>query len=182
MCRAAAAASLVLPLAAGATVRIDVEISSLGGNLWHYDYILSGETFNAPPAAPGPHGFSIYFDYAVYGALSNESTTNATWDMFSEQPDAGFLRDGLFDALAGDSPSSTGAPFGIDFEWVGTSTPTGIQRFEVYTCADVDCFSLTVVQEGNTRPAATPLPGSLALIAVGLIGLGLRRARRTDDS
>lgn len=180
--RVAAATALVLPLSAGAAVSIDVEITPLGGNLWHYDYILSGETFNAPPGA-GPNGFSLYFDYSLYGALSNESTTNSTWDLFVEPPDDGFFLDGLFDALAATAPAETSAPFGIDFEWLGTGTPTGIQTFEYYSCSNASCTSFTSINTGTTqRQAGIPLPGSLALIAAGLLGLGLRRARRSVDS
>jgi hypothetical protein len=177
----AAATALALPVAASASVGIDVEVSEIGGGLWHYDYILSGDSFNAPPAAPGPHGFSLYFDYTLYGALGNGSTANATWDLIVEQPDAGFFLDGLFDVLALSTPAGTSQPFGIDFEWLGSGAPTGIQAFEYYYCSDANCDVITDSASGTTRSAAIPLPGSLALVAAGLIGLGLRRARRRSS-
>lgn len=178
----AAAAALALPLSAGAAVSIDVQISQVAGSIWRYEYILSGDSFQAPPTAPGPHGFSLYFDYTRYSGLANESTTNASWDLFVEQPDGSFFLDGLFDALAASSPAGTGAPFSIDFEWLGAGTPTGVQAFDYYTCADVACAGFSDVQSGTTAPVATtPLPGSLALIAAGLLGLGLRQARRTKN-
>jgi hypothetical protein len=177
----AAALAVALPLSAGAGVMIDVEVSEVGGGIWHYDYFVSGELFNAPPAAPGPHGFSLYFDYELYGALSNESTTNTTWDLFVEQPDEGFFLEGLFDALAASTPAETSAPFGVDFEWLGMGTPSGVQRFEYYTCVDAVCSGFTDLWRGTTaRAQPTPVPGSLLLVGAGLMGLRLRQGLRSD--
>jgi hypothetical protein len=180
--RLAAALALALPLSAGASVSIDVVVSQVSGTTWHYDYVVSGATFNAPLDA-GPHGFTLFFDPALYGTLSNESTLNSTWDLFVDQPNAGLFLDGLFDALAVSTPAGTDQPFGIDFEWLGTGTPTGIQAFDYYTCADINCSNLSDLQSGTTTlggtpPSPMPLPGPLALIAAGLIGLGLQQARR----
>ena len=175
--RFAAAFALTLPLSAGASVSIDVEVSQVSGTTWHYDYFVSGATFNAPPGA-GPHGFTLFFDPVLYGVLSNASTLNSTWDLFVGQPDAVFSFEGLFDALAASTPAGTDEPFGIDFEWLGAGVPTGVQPFESYTCNDDDCFGLTITDSGNTSPVAMPLPGPLALIAAGIIGLGLQRTRR----
>lgn len=174
----AAATLLALPLSAAAAPIIEVEVSQVSGSTWHYDYSVSGVAFNEPPAAPGPHGFTLYFDYSLYGSLSNESTANADWDLLVLQPDSGFFLDGLFDALALSTPAGTAERFGIDFEWLGAGRPSGVQDFEVYYCGDADCSNITDFGTSTTTVAATPLPGSLALIGAGLLALRWQRGRR----
>lgn len=177
--KVAAATVLALPLSAGA-LTINVEVSQVSGNLWHYDYFLSGEVFNAPSGA-GPHGFTTLFDYTLYGPLSNPSTTNSAWDILVDDPDSTLFFDGIFDALAQSTPAGTGAAFGVDFVWLGTGTPTGIQPFEVYSCSDATCTGFSDLRTGTTAPVPTPLPATLLLMGAGVAGFALRRALRADD-
>jgi len=168
------AALLGLPLTAQA-LSIGVSATPLGGALWRYTYLLAGESFGAD------EGFTILFDYNLYGALSNP-TAGTDWSALTvdpvSDPGTSTYSDGFFDALALVNAASFADPFSVDFEWLGAGTPPGSQPFEVYVCTSPGCATLEshpTIAGGTT--GAIPLPGSLALTAAGLLGLGLGRGR-----
>lgn len=168
---AALAAGLAVPMTASA-LAIDVTTTDLGGGTWQYSYVLSGGSFNQD------EGFTIFFDYTLYGTLSNP-VANGDWDPIVAQRDLGAPADGYFDALALVNGASLVDPFMVDFVWLGTGTPPGNQRVETYSLAGGGFQDTTPpggIVTGGT--GAMPEPAPLALLAAGLIGLGVQRAKR----
>lgn len=165
----ALAVALTVPLPAAA-LSISYSTALISGNLWQYTYEFDNAAFNEN------EGVSIFFDYQLYGPLSNPlPSSDPGWDTFAIDPDPLNSFDGFYDLLAlADGPSLAG-PFSVQFEWLGSGTP-GAQPFETYTCNDADCFDIRITGRGMTAPTGDiPVPAPLALIAAGLGMLGLGR-------
>lgn len=148
---------LLLPLAAGAsTIRfeaLDLADTVPGQDRWQYTYAVSGFAF------PQNHGFSIFFDPAVYTALESPPAVNADWDIIVLQPDVLLPDEGLYDALALANDAGLTDPFVVTFTWLGTGSP-GAQPFELYDA------SFQAIEQGITVPVPEPTTGILLLLGL----------------
>ena len=143
-----------------------------GQDHWQYRYAVSGYTFDVD------HGFSVYFDPALYANLDDPPAVNADWDSIAVQPDPALPSEGFFDALALTSGASLADPFVVAFTWLGSGgTAPGSQPF---TVNQFDAFGeLSILETGRTVPAdSIPAPPPLILIAMGLAALARRRRQR----
>ena len=168
MLRCVAALALGFSSAASA-VTITYQVTDLpdvvaGEDLWKYSYTVSG-SFGAFG------GFNILFTPTLYKSLENPPpAVNGDWLVSTTEPDAGLPADGLYSATALVSNPSLADPFTVSFVWLGRGNP-GAQPFEVFD----DTFA--VLEIGQTQlpgPAQAPLPGTAALLCLGLLGLRVR--------
>ena len=165
-------ASLLLGVCttAGAT-RVLYELTALSpSGRYEYTYSVVNDTLGIPISE-----FSIFFSYGVFTDLTPVSTP-ADWDPLTVDPATilGAPVDGFYDALTWTAPIGPGATLGgfsVEFYWSGAGLP-GPQAFEV-----VDPETFEMLQSGITRPAVSmPEPGSLLLLAIGLVGIRAMRS------
>lgn len=160
-----------LAFAAQASIVVQYNSTSLGGDDWRLDYTLSG-------AAPdgGFNGLTIYFDSASVTALADEEGP-AGWDLLLIQPDLAIPADGLFDVLhtAGPLLGPVGpTAFSVV---VSAGVRPGAQSFELYLS---DSLGFTIVAAGTTVPVSSvpePPTAALMLLALGAVALRARSAR-----
>jgi len=148
---------------------VDLADTTSGEDLWQYDYSVSDYTFNTN------YGFTIYFDYTLYGDLKDPPTSpNSDWTVLTWDPDIFLPDDGAYDAQASVNGASLADSFQVDFIWLGSGNP-GSQSFEVYD------NNWDVKESGNTAPV--PEPGTILLVGSGLLGLvGLKRKQKQWNS
>ena len=154
---------------------IEYEATSLGGNTWEYVYTVENDSL-----AVDIENFAVFFDLGLYENLAVGSSTPADWDPLVLQPDPLLPDDGLYDALAlvvGIAPGDSLGGFAVQFDFLGSSAP-GDQFFEVFDVNfNVLDSGFTEEAETDTTDPSVPSPGTLLLIALGL--LGLRTVRRS---
>lgn len=170
-----AAALVVYPSGAGATT-IEYQATHLGGNLWQYDYVITGGTFDAQ------QGFAVSFDGSLYEDLQAVLPSPLGWDVLLINPDTVLPSDGLYDALAQvDNPSFVG-PFSVSFTWLGSAgAAPGSQAFEVYQSDDsgvLESIGGGVTTQREALPVPEPSVPSLLVAAVWGWMLRARRDRR----
>lgn len=149
---------------------IDFTSTSLGGNQWRYDYVVTNNTLQS-----AIEEFTIYFDQSLFGLLSAPQAPQG-WDPLVLQADVNIPAAGLYDALAlngGIGVGASGGGFSVVVEYFGAGTP-GAQHFTVS-----DPLSFAELDAGQTGDALVPipLPAStwLLLGAMGAMGAALRR-------
>lgn len=163
----AAALCCRAPSASASPASISYSLTDLGSvqnGLWQADYTVEGYNFHAG------EGLTIYFDYGLYADLAIVSAP-AGWDALTYDPDMVFgVKDaGALDAMATvDSPSLSGV-FSVQFTWLGEEAP-GAQNFEIHGS------DYCVIESGQS--SHVPIPGSLLLLANGLLGILFVRNRR----
>lgn len=170
---------VVLLLASTAqAATITYTTTDLGGGQWQYDYVVSGNTFNAF------EGFSVFFDPALYEALTDEATTNSPWLLSVLQPDIVLPDVGIFDAIALADGASIANTFSIRFTYLGIGVP-GSQAFELtlwepfdVNDPNADPLFLDSLGSGETVRASVPEPGVLLLLGGGLAALARRIRKR----
>ncbi|CAN5846720.1 hypothetical protein BH11PSE8_BH11PSE8_37800 [soil metagenome] len=142
-------------------VATDLADTTLGEDLWQYDYSVSG-----PMQVFGQ--INIFFVQPSYASLTGLSN-DATIDVLPTQPDTSLPADGYV-TLTALSPllAADQAHLGVSFVWKGTGAP-GSQAFEVLD----DQFNMI----GGGITQAVPEPSSAALMLAG-IGLALPLAAR----
>lgn len=160
-----AAASVLVSPAMATTVSYD--LTKLSGNSWQYDFTITNGTLSVPIEE-----FTLFFDQALFSNLQ-ATAGPAGWDPVVAQPDPGLPDDGFVDwaALAGGiGVGDSLGIFQVRVDFSGAARP-GSPFFEV-----VDPDSFETLDSGGTVPNATPAPGTLALVALALLG-GLARCR-----
>ena len=148
---------------------VEFTTTSLGGNLWRYDYTIN----NMSPSL-GFDELTLYFDVNSFGLL-NAPTAPPGWDPIVIQRDTGLLSDGFFDVLnlgglVSDGISVSG--FSVEVSYFGGGAP-GAQSFDL-----LDSSTFTVVFSGQTvqllDPVPVPVPapatGLLVVLALGIAG------------
>lgn len=156
---------LMLCSSAATAGLVHFQATSLGGDLWHYDYTLQGQ---APTG--GFDGITIYFAADAY-RLVNNLVAPLDWDPLVVQPDTGLPADGFVDLLnVGGLLQDMVGPvnFSVNFQFLGMGAP-GSQPFELYRTAPF----ATVLSDQTQSPATVPEPGTAALVGLAL-GLVLR--------
>lgn len=145
---------------------VDVTVSSLGGTEYLFSYDLQGFTFQANQELDFEFDSSLFDRPVTHDPLSNamvgsDFTANVIQPVPSGPP-------GLFEItpLVG-NPSLAGT-FSIDANYIGSGTPSGIQPFTVYEFDEN--WNASVIERGTTV-AATPEPGNVSLVLVGLIAV-----------
>jgi hypothetical protein len=161
--------------ATASTIHYDAvnQPDSGGGDLWQYQYSLSGFVFNSG------EGFSIYFDPARYQSLTPVSSPTG-WTVGTTDPSMPLF--GTYTATA----TSSGAPLGnfvLDFVWLGAPDETpGSQPFSV--SGGGYGFTIGGGEDegddglGGNRLAQIPEPATLLLFAAGITMAAVRRQRR----
>jgi hypothetical protein len=142
----------------------DLADVAVGEDLWQYEYLVSGGTFEAD------QGFSVYFDPLLYASLSDPQTTNAGWDIIVVQPDPFLPSNGFYDALAIVPGASLTNPFNVTFVWLGArGTLPGIQPLSINQFDAQG--NLEILSSGETVPVSTPEPSTFALMVTAAVGL-----------
>ena len=136
------------------TQAIDLADTTPGQDLWQYQYVLSGFTFQTG------QGFSVFFDPLLYTDLQNpQPSLSPLWSVLAVQPDVILNQPGFFDSQAlVNSPSLTDI-FRVDFVWLGQGAP-GLQTFNTYAA------NFSTLSSGST---VVPEPHALALLSLGVL-------------
>jgi hypothetical protein len=144
------------------------DVSSPPGDLWKYTYTVVDGSF----AQFG--GFNIFFSPDLYRNLQNPATANVGWLVSTVQPDPALPASGFLSAQALVANPSIAGIFTVEFVWLGGPRTPGEQAFAVLD----DTFNpIPGAGEFTQVPGLqVPLPGTLALLASGMLALGVRRA------
>jgi hypothetical protein len=160
--------ALSFPAISQATI-VNYATTSLGGDVWRYDYVIKNDTLSNPIAE-----FTVYFPESLYENLVVLSSS-ADWDSIVVQPDPGLPASGFFDALSissGLAPNASDGVFTVKFTYLGTSIP-GVQLFDVYD----DSFNL--LDNGFTLLASpVPEPDTFVMMMLGLALLTSYKTKR----
>jgi len=178
------AAGALLLFAASAVTAATVSYSTtdlddvvIGQDRWRYHYTI---------AAPLPafNYVNLLFDPSLYAHLVVHGST-PDLSVFETQPDTFLPADGQVTVMAlADILGTTTETVDLDFVWLGAGQPAG-QSYELLD----DFFNNVSPAPLQTHLAGSqslPVPGSLSLLALGLLALpALRRrprfARKTSE-
>ncbi len=156
---------------------ITFEATNIAGSEWRYDYVLSAEEGEDPITE-----FTIFFGVGAFtDAELRALVAPIGWDGLIGVVDPLLPADGYVDflALSGSAagvPGSSIGGFSVVFDWFGTGAP-GSQLFDI-----LDAETFTLIRSGVTTPADRPVnvpePGTLWLMAIGLLCMLAPRGMR----
>lgn len=153
---------------------IDYALTSLGSDLWRYDYTLVNSA-----GSPGFDEFTVYFDLPGTREII-AFTAPVGWNALVVPVDPDLPASGFFDAvhIAGVVAVGSGTSgFSVEFRTAAGVSP-GAQRFEL---AVSDPFQ--VVASGITTAVPEPSSYALMLAGLGVLTLGGRvQARRATPA
>jgi len=167
--------TLLVGLGAGSTSAgtIQFQVTPLGGDLYQYNYVVSGITFQANEE------LDIRFDPSLYGTLSNGLAPSG-FDLALLQPNNPPGVFGDYSALAEIANPSTAGPFSVEVVFFGPGQP-GTQPFFVKQY-DQNGFFVSTIGAGfaTQMPDTSPMPepSSLILVSTTLLLGGLWMVRR----
>jgi len=168
-----------LPVSAGllamnlSAATIQFGVSNLGSNLYQYDYMISGITFQANEE------LDIQFDPALYGVLSN-GVAGSGFSLMLLQPNNPPGTTGVYSAYSLVNNPSLSGQFSVDFTYLGPGQP-GSQAFLINQYNQNGTLVSTVASGETVSLGQTsvPEPVSFSLVGVGLlIGWVFRAAKR----
>lgn len=161
---------LVMSISWAHATTINYAATQLGSTRWRYDYTIHNDTLGSALKE-----FTIYFGENLFSNLSDGSTQN-NWDLLLIQPDKNIPAAGFFDGLALNGGLAAGATLSglsVSFDYAGAGLP-GQQLFSI-----VDPVSFVEIESGLTGSTATvSLPGTLSLLALGLVAGAVQRRRQ----
>jgi len=168
----ALALSLALGCGLSQAAIVSASFNALIGNVWRVAITVQNDL--GPASIPG---LTVYFDQALFGALSNEMAP-AGWHPLLFQPDTGLPAPGAFDALAlGGFEVLTGqtlSGFRVDVVYLGTGMP-GPLAYDIYRL-DGNGNVVPLGSGSTVAPSAVvPEPMTAWLVALGLAGSALTR-------
>jgi hypothetical protein len=142
---------LLTSISARATT-ISYDLTSLGGNIWQYNYTVTNDSMSEPITE-----FWIRYDYGLYDVLQIESAVTG-WAQQSSDPlfSGTGPQDGYYFAIAsgpGIADGDSVGGFSVSFVYYGIgdfATP-GEQWFDVYT-------NQVYVDSGWTIASVSPVP------------------------
>jgi len=152
------------------SAQIQYQVSNVSGDECSYTYTPNSTPFAANEA------FTVFFTQGLSSNLQDPPPSPDGWFVFSTQPDATVLTDGLYTALALIDGASLTGPFTITFDYSGPGTP-GSQDFSIDQF-DTNGNLLNNVATGVTTPfaAQVPEPATGLLLLVGAAAVsGLRK-------
>lgn len=167
--------AVALAVSVGANAaKITATGTPLSGNTWSAQFNVAND--GTPTTISG---FTIYFPAAEFTSLTLIASPS-TWDALVIQPDLALPAAGFLDSLAisaGDELAlgqSVGG-FEIGFTFLGQSTPASL-------AFDIVDRNYTVLFSGYTTELVAPPvpePPTLAILALGLLGIWLHRCSRS---
>jgi PEP-CTERM motif len=144
---------------------VQFDVTQVSGNVWQYQYFVSGRTFAANQA------FTIFFDPTLYTSLQSPPPSATDWHTFVLQPDLNLNSSGNYTSEALVDNASLSSSFSLTFMFIGLGTPSS-QLFEVDQF-DASGKLTSVLSTGVTSPVTSRVsePSSIVLMGIGVIGL-----------
>jgi hypothetical protein len=153
---------------------IQYTASNVSGNVWEYDYMVSGDTF------PENDVLVVFFSESLFGPLSSPSVANGDWFLATLDPSTSLPAPGEFDALSLTTFASLADPLKVRVVFLPATGVPGSQHFEIQVF-DAQGNYLRTRASGETVAAnvsAVPEPATMFLVGAGL--LAARRTRRKN--
>ena len=157
---------------------IEYSLSNIAGDIWQYDYYMSGFDLTTDQL------ITVNFDLNYCSEITPVNyLTGSDWYVLALQPDLeiwGGGEDGSYNAMALVDAPQYSEPFSVQFNWLNAAAAPGAQSFDLFD-ADVDILfsGMTVLRGGPDVPAVPePASGLLLLGGLGLLAGAARLRQR----